>query len=112
MVRDVTARGIARAWGIRGGFLRLQNRSSSAHRGRVLEMQSFARIFVLAAFALVACALSSSTASAQTFNLDPTSVSQAAIPATSGDLLITSAAIPPSAPPPPAVALTAAQLGL
>jgi hypothetical protein len=75
-------------------------------------MQSLVRFNVFVTLAFAACLISSSTASAQTFNLDPTSISQPAIPATSGDLLMTSAAIPPSAPPPPAVALTAAELGL
>lgn len=75
-------------------------------------MHVFARITAFVALALAACAVTSSTASAQSFNLDPLSASQVAIPATSGDILVPSAAIPPSAPPPPTVGLTAAQLGL
>jgi hypothetical protein len=75
-------------------------------------MQSFARFTAFVTLAFAACVVASSTASAQTFNLDPISASQPAIPATSGDLLRPSLALPPSAPPPPKVALTAAQLGL
>ena len=73
-------------------------------------MRSLARIFSATSF--VACLFASSTAFAQTFTLDPTSSSLVAIPATSGDLVVPSGALPPSAAPPPAVALSAAALGL
>ena len=64
-------------------------------------MQRFARFTALVTLAFAACVVASSTASAQTFGLDPTSLSLAVIPATSGDMLTPSAALPPSAPPPP-----------
>lgn len=70
------------------------------------------RMSTLTACTLAAYALAAATASAQTFNLDPLSASLATIPATSGDLLVPSAALPPSAAAPPAVGMTAAQLGL
>jgi hypothetical protein len=49
---------------------------------------------------------------AQSFTLDPPSLSLSGIPATAADVLNPSAAIPPSAPPFPVVGLTESQLGL
>lgn len=74
-------------------------------------MQSLARI-VVSSILFTACVFDPSSARAQSFSLDPPSISLPGVPATAGDILVPIAAIPPTAPPPPMIGLSAAALGL
>jgi len=61
---------------------------------------------------VLAGVFTSTTASAQSFGLDPDSVTGPLIPADSGEILSPSAPMPPSAPPLPTIELNNGQLGL